>query len=445
MKSRLPATLLETLSISGPMRTIIKTIHKYADTFGSWKYPSKKAPGDFDKMKLLEKIHLGYKSKNPIVYPEKGSQVDAFFKKHSKPLPLPEGFEKKHSVTFSAVGDLYKVEGLENSKDKLYEEVADLIFDKNISYANLESQLTGREVGKLTFNEKETPPLCCTKEQYEAFKGHKEKQFILMHTASNHTLDMGVEGLETTLAQLEKDDIMDLGTNREPEEQQMGRIIEIKGMRIGFVSATYGLNGKEVPKGKEYMVNVVEFHPRDPDKKKIDLTLLKEQISFCKEQKCDIIMASLHWGYEYEFFPRLKQIVTAHALVEAGVDVIISHHSHVIQPVEFYRPRRDPGRTAVIVYSLGNLTNPYSAPHLVLSGILNLTLVKGTINGQEKTFVEDVKLTPVVQRDLTEGGVPVIRLEKLETFSSGKGFTTAEKDYIAAVQRYAQLVLGEKK
>jgi hypothetical protein len=445
MQSQLPATPLDALSISGALRFIVKTVHTWADIFGSWKYPSPKAAADFEEMTLSDKMYWGYKSKNPIVHGEKGARVESFFKNRGKELALPEGFEKKHSVTFGAVGDLYKVESLKNSKGKLYEKVAELIFDKDISYANLESQLTGQELGALTFNEKEAPPLCCTRDQYDALKGHKGKRFTLMHTACNHTLDMGLEGLETTLAQLEKDNILDVGTNRNPGEQKKGRIIEKNGIKIGFVSATYGLNGKKVPEGKEYMVNVVKFHHGRPAGREVDLTLLTGQIDYCKAQGCDIIIASLHWGYEYEFFPRRHQVEIAHALVEAGVDVIVSHHAHVIQPMEYYRPRRDPDRTAVIAYSLGNLTNPFSAPHLVLSAVLNLTIVKGMVNGKEKTVVGEAGLIPVVQRELTDGGLPVIQLERLAALSSRKGgnITEEEKAYISAVERYADIIYNK--
>jgi len=449
MKSKLPATPMETLSISGVLRAIIKIIHSSADVFRFWKYPSKNAAGDFEEMTLMDKMYWGYKSKHPIIHAEKHSPTETLLKTNRSSPPLPAGFEKTHTVTFSAVGDLIKVEGLENSKDTMYEDVADLIFDKDISYANLESQLTGQDIGAYTFSEKETPPLCCTEEEYDALKGHKGKRFTVMHTACNHTFDMGLEGLETTLEQLEADNILDLGTNRAPADRRKGRIIEKNGIKIGFVSATYGLNGKKVPEGKDYMVNVVKFfNKKEPG---TDLTLLKDQISYCKARGCDIIIASLHWGYEYEFFPRQKQVKAARELVGEGVDVVVSHHPHVLQPMEFYRPPGDAGdagdtgnveRTAVIAYSLGNLTSSYSAPHLVLSAILNLTVAKGTLNGRETTLVENAELIPVVQRDMMKAGLPVIRIERLETFSAGVGKTEEEQEYISAVKRYADLILG---
>ena len=440
MRSKLPATPMETLSISGLLRGIVKTIHLAADIFKFWKYPSEKAAGDFEEMTLMDKMYWGYKSKKPIIHAEKHSPTETLLKTNRSSPPLPPGFEKTRTVTFGAVGDLIKVEGLENSKDTMYEDTADLIFDKDISYANLESQLTGQDVGAYTFSEKETPPLCCTEKEYDALKGHKGKHFTVMHTACNHTFDVGLEGLETTLEKLETDNILDLGTNRAPADRRKGRIIEKNGIKVGFVSATYGLNGKKVPEGKDYMVNVVKFFNKKESE--IDLTLLKDQISFCKAQGCDIIIASLHWGYEYEFFPRQKQVKAAHELVGEGVDVIVSHHPHVLQPMEFYRPPGDAERTAVIAYSLGNLTSSYSAPHLVLSAILNLTIAKGTINGRETTLVENAELIPVVQRDMMKAGLPVIRIEKLDTFSAGAGKTGEEQEYISAVKRYADLILG---
>ncbi|HLP61266.1 MAG TPA: CapA family protein [Candidatus Deferrimicrobium sp.] len=440
MKSNLPATPMEALAISGALRTAVKIIHTWADVSGCWKYPSPNAAGDFEKMSLLDKMYWAYKSKKPVTRAEKGSGLESFFKRNRPPITLPDGFEIKNTVTFGAAGDLIKVDGLENSQDKLYEGVADLLFNKDISYANLESQLTAQDLGVYYFNTKETPPLCCSPEQYNTLKSFKGKRYTMLHLACNHTLDMGLEGLETTLNQLQDDNILELGANRYPGEQKKGRIIEKNGIKIGFVSATYGLNGKKIPEGKEFMVNVVPFHHNDPAGNRVDISLLNQQICYCREQKCDLIIASLHWGYEYEFFPRQAQVDMAHELIEMGVDAIVSHHAHVLQPMEYYRPQRDPEKTAVIAYSLGNFTSSFSAPHIVLNAILNLTFVKGTVKGEEKTFIQDAQLTPVVQVESMDGDLPSLRFEKLETLSAKKSKTSAEKGYISALERYAALV-----
>lgn len=446
MQSRLPSTPMETLNLSGAVGFIVKVIHTLADGFGFWKYPRKSAAGDFEEMTLLDKIYWGYKSKHPVTRPEKEGQTADYIKRsQASPPTLPENFEPKRTLTFGACGDLIKVDGLEHSRDILYKDVAGMLFEKDISYANLESQLTGQDLGSYVFSDKETPPLCCDKKQYDALKGHDGERYTLMHTACNHTLDMGLEGLETTLAQLKKDNILDLGTNHEPAQQNRGRIIEKNGIKLGFVSATFGLNGKPVPEGKEWLVNVVKFHSRQTAAGgvDVDLGLLERQIRECRKQNCDLIIASLHWGFEYEFFPRWAQVELAHWVVDAGVDVIVSHHSHVLQPMEFYRGRGNPGKTGVIVYSLGNLTSNYSAPHLVLSGILNLTVVKGRHNGEEKTFVRDVKLLPVVQREVFQDDLPAIVIQPLEKVLQDleKENSPASTSYGKALESYAQLVL----
>ncbi|MCK4762155.1 MAG: CapA family protein [Candidatus Aminicenantes bacterium] len=444
MKSRLPATPQDTLSMSGALRFIVNTLFKGADLFRRWKYPLKKTPADFEDWSLLQKIYWAYKCKKPILRAEKGSGLETFFKDNSRQgIELPEGFEKKSVVTFGAVGDLYKAEGQENSKDLLYEEAADLIFAKDISYANLESQLTEQKIDELVFDKNETPPLCSTREQFETLKGHKGKTFTVMQTANNHTLDMGLEGVETTLRQLQKDGIIDIGTNRRAVDREKGKIIEKKGIKTGFVSATYGLNDRPVPAGKEYIVNVVKFHKQDGEP---DLSLLEKQIAHCREQQCDFIIASLHWGYEYEFFPRQHQVEIAHQLVESGADLIVSHHAHVIQPMEYYRTERDPDRIALITYSLGNLTSSYSAPHLVLSRVLDLSISKGIFKGEQKTYIEKAELIPVVQMEEEVKGLPIFRIKKLSSLKhlSKESADKEEKEYIDKVIYYEGLPEARK-
>lgn len=453
MQFRLPSTPLDTLNLSGAIHFVVKVIHTFADISGIWNRPAVKAAGDFEEMTLMDKIYWGYKSRKPLVKPQKKSGLDTFFRENREEwkngVPLPDGFTAEQTLTFGGVGDLIKVDGLENSGDRVYGEVADLIFSKDIVYANLESQLSKEDVSEYVFSEKETPPLCFTGEQYQAVSFYRDGQnndyqYNIMHTACNHTFDMGLNGLETTLEQLKKDNILDVGTNREAHLREQGRVFEKNGVKVGFVSATFGLNGKPVPEGKEYMVNLIRFHGRGPDSETPDMLLLQKQIEYCRTENCDVIIASLHWGYEYEFFPRPQQVAVARQLIEDGVDVVIGHHSHVLQPVEFYRPKNDPGRTGVIAYSLGNLTSSYSSPALVLSGILNFSIVKGTLDGKKKSVVQDVKLTPVVQVEDGDEKNPALRIETLDNLST-QWNDAQDRDlhrYLTTIKEYAALVTG---
>ncbi|MCI0749834.1 MAG: CapA family protein [Nevskiales bacterium] len=434
----LPATPLEALEISGGLRFVLRLVSRAADIFGFWDRPLRKAATNFEDMTLLDKLYWAYKCAHPVLHPERGADLAALC--GPKPtIALPAGFEKESTISLGAVGDLIPAQGLEHSKDILYERVADLIFDRTISYAAAEAPLTRQKLKKEIISDKESPIECCSREQFDALKGHRGKNFTVIHTASNHMFDMGTEGVQTTLDQFERDGIIDVGTNREPAEYGQGRILERNGIKIGFVSATFGLNGRNPPPDQAYRIHVAKLLPK---RGAPDLSLLKQQIEHCRQQGTDVIIASLHWGHEFEFFPRRRQIEIAHTLIEWGADALIAHHPHVIQPVEYYRTQRDPKRMAVIAYSLGSLTWSYTAPHLALSVILNLSFARGRYRGKPATFIETASATPVFRSHEWDGNAAVTRIEKLADHT-GPQEDEARAQYLARIRHYAELVLGD--
>ena len=436
-----PSTPAEALEIPAPLRIIMSVVSALADIFGFWRRPAKKAATDLPEMTLVDKLYWAYKSSRPVTRPERGTYGEHFFRQQGLSMGLPEGFVKTSGVTFGAAGDLIGVDGLEASRDVLYDEIADLIFGQDVSYASLESQVTDKEVVKEVLSDKESPIESCSVGQYNAMKGHRGRNYTILHAACNHTLDMGIEGVEATLSRLEEDTIVALGINKEPAGLGKGKIVTVKGIKIGFAAVTFGLNGKEPPRGKEYMIEVARLHPR---KGRPDLVTVKRQIDSCRGQGCDLIIASLHWGYEFEFFPRRKQIEIAQALVEYGADVIIGHHPHVVQPVEYYQTARDDRRVAVIAYSLGSLTWSFSAPHLVLSAVLNLSLAKGMFRGQERTYIEKAMVTPVFRARIDSGNGEAIQMRKL--YDDSIDLEDREtRQYVTEIRRFSELVFGADK
>ncbi len=438
MNNNLPSTPADVLEIPAWLRFTMNTVCKSAEVFKFWDYPYKKAATSFEEMTLLDKLYWVYKCNNPVTLVEREEEISNLLKIDKSVVKIPEGFKKESSITLGAAGDLIQAEGLDHSKDVLFENIADLLFDQTVSYANLESPLTEQELKKEVISDKESPIECCSKEQFDILKGYKDKRFTVMHTAGNHMFDMGVEGVQTTLKAFSVEGILDVGTNKAPEDFGKGKIITKGGIKIGFVSATYGLNGHDMPSGEDYRINVAKMLSKHVAP---ELDILKKQINHCKSEECDFIIASLHWGYEFEFFPRKRQVDIAHTLVEWGADAIIAHHPHVIQPVEYYPTQRDPNRVAIIAYSLGSLTWAFSAPYLVLSAILNLTITKGAFQGKNLTYIEKAKVTPVFCNRSTDEGVPVTRIEKLaDHLDRYQG--VRQQRYLAEINRYADLVLG---
>jgi poly-gamma-glutamate synthesis protein (capsule biosynthesis protein) len=230
-----------------------------------------------------------------------------------------------------------------------------------------------------------------------------------------------------------------VGTNRSPKTQKKSLIITVNGVKFGLVAATYSVNNQPFPNGKNYLVNVVPFHRFQG---KVDVSLLEEQLSFCRSQNCDFIILSLHWGLEFEFFPRQNQVDIAHQLIEYGADAIISHHTHNIQPYEFYQTRRDSYRKAPIFYGLGNLSSLWSAPYHALSLVTNFDVIKGRINGESKTLVAHVNAIPVIQMINDHKTAPHLQLEKLRELIKST-CTECRSACINEASRYADLVFGK--
>jgi len=448
MSNNPPSTPAEALDISRTYRFKMNAVLILAKIFRFWDYPYKNAATDFAEMDWRDIYYWVHKTTNPITRPEKGERIDDMLTINNHVVGLPQSFEKQYSLTFGACGDMLYPQGnggeasplgIEYSKDILFENIADLLFDQTISFVNLESPITTQPLKKEVISNKGAPTECCSREQFDVLKGYKGKHFTVMNTVNNHTFDLGIEGMETTRRVLAEEGILNVGTNSNPAEFGKAEILIKDGIKIGFVSVTFGLNGHKLPAGEEYRINTSRILSKFVD---AELDLLKRQINDCKNQGCDFIIGSLHWGYEFELFPRKRQVETAHTLVELGVDAIISCHPHVIQPVEYYRTKRDSNRIAVIAYSLGSLTWGYSAPYLVLSLILNLTLSKGGFQGGELTYIEKANVTPVFRSSVVSGGRMQTRIEKLADHVDGRS-KNHPPEYIAEIKRYAELVLGK--
>jgi poly-gamma-glutamate synthesis protein (capsule biosynthesis protein) len=439
MPVTLPATPIGALDISSTsLKLKMHLVVTAAKLFGFWKRPDPKTATTFEEMGLRDIFYWVYKCTHPVTRPEAGVDMAGLLMRDAGIVRLPEGFEKTATATLGAGGDLLQAKGLDRSRDVLFEKVADLLFDRTVSYANFESPITTQELKEEVISDREAPYECCSREQFDILKGHKGKTFTVMHTANNHMFDYKVEGLETTHEVFAEEGILAVGTNATPEEYGRGRILEAGGLKLGFATATFGLNGHMMPDEEKFRIHHAKLSSKLADP---DLDLVRRQIEDCKARGCDFIFASLHWGWEFELFPRRQQVEAARALVEMGADAILSHHPHVIQPVEYYRSKRDPDRVAVITYSLGSLTWGYTAPYLVLSAILNLSLAKGRFKGREVTYVESAKVTPVFRSAVAEDGGIVTRIEKLADHVDGRS-KTHPPAYIAEIKRLSDLVLG---
>ena len=270
--------------------------------------------------------------------------------------------EKNREVSFLAAGDNL-IHGLiyysgdqgdgSYSFDRMYERVSDEISSADIAYLNQETICGGTQLGLQSYPTFNSP--------YEILDSVAAAGFDWISTSSNHSMDVGEEGILSQLSHLEElPQLIQTGTNESADEAKEYKVIEKNGVKIGLLSYTYGLNGFALPDGKEYLVNLI-----DEDRIREDMKELN-QIS-------DVQVVSMHWGVEYQFEENEEQRALAQLLSDEGADVIIGTHPHVLQPMEVLKGEE--GNETLVMYSLGNFVSAQDVNSRMLGGMAKWTLV----------------------------------------------------------------------
>ena len=158
--------------------------------------------------------------------------------------------------------------------------------------------------------------------------------FDVLSLANNHILDFPPDSLDDTLVILEKMGIAAVGAGRGEAAAHHPAVLEVNGVRAAFLAfaAPRWRNSPEVPTATD-----VAWAEPEPVRRAVAQA----------RGDADVVIVLLHMGTEYELQANQQQRAVAHAAVEAGADLVIGHHPHVLQDVEVYRG-------APIVYSLGN-------------------------------------------------------------------------------------------
>ena len=150
----------------------------------------------------------------------------------------------------------------------------------------------------------------------------RDAGFDLLATANNHSLDQGIEGLLRSLDFLDSIGIGTFGTYRCQESRDTIFIREAGGISFAFLAYTFGVNGQPIPVGREYLVNLIHED------------LIRNDIARAR-QLADIVIVMPHMGNEYELFVRPEFKFWAMLMLDAGADVVVAGHPHVVQPMGF--------------------------------------------------------------------------------------------------------------
>lgn len=272
----------------------------------------------------------------------------------SEPFPESEAFQE-YDITLMAVGDnlmhmgvVYSGKQADGSLDYsfLYEGISDFLEHADIKIINQETILGGNERGFSGFPHFNSPTAVGDAIANSGFN-------VVLH-ASNHAADQGVEGLFACADFWDKyPDVLMTGIYADKEKAGEIPLLTVDGITFAILNYTYGPNMETLPKSLEGHLNLLCNY--NANTYQMDFTTLHPQvltdIQKAKEL-ADIVIVCPHWGTEYVTTPSSYEQEFALQMTEAGADLIIGTHPHVVQPVEWITAEN--GNRALCFYSLGN-------------------------------------------------------------------------------------------
>ncbi|MDD2371981.1 MAG: CapA family protein [Syntrophomonadaceae bacterium] len=307
--------------------------------------------------------------------------------------------------------------------DNFFVDVKDLINDGDYSSTDFEAALAGPETGYTGYPMFNSPDAIATT--------FKEAGFDLVVTVNNHSLDRGYKGAIRTLDVLQKAGLDTVGTYRNEKEARSFLIKDIKGVKVGYLAYSYGTNGLPVPGEHPEFFNFL-----DRDKILTDIEILRPQV--------DVLILVLHWGQEYQPKPTQEQELMAHEFLNAGADVILGNHPHVIQTMEIVKVRN---KDKFVIYSMGNFISAQHGQERNSGIVLKMKFTKN-FNSSE-TLLDEVTYTPTYSHPYYEQGklkYRVIPVEAgIERIKQGQDPFMNERDLpvLEAVLQSTRGQLGE--
>jgi poly-gamma-glutamate synthesis protein (capsule biosynthesis protein) len=255
-------------------------------------------------------------------------------------------------IIISAVGDIMLggrwVPLLkENGYDYPFLGISETLASSDINLANLESPIaaTGCEYVGKKYRFRAEPSVA---------HAIRIAGFNVVTLANNHSMDFGSEALKETLRHLGDNDIASIGAGESLTEARNILFYVVKGKKIAFLGYSLtqpieffaGTNRPGTAPGYETFVTA-------------DIVNARSQ--------ADYVIVSFHWGKEATGTVQANQRLAAHKAIDAGADVIIGHHPHVLQGIEYYK-------SGIIFYSLGNFTFASKSTYSDVSAVIRLKL-----------------------------------------------------------------------
>ena len=300
----------------------------------------------------------------------------------------PKGPDEFEDIRIKAAGDILvhtpiKKHAYNSGKDgksdftKNFEEMKDFMKDADYTVANFEGTINPDR------------PLS----DYPMFNVSKDILPTLkdigidgLTTANNHCLDTRFEGLESTIDNIDGQDIDYYGTQKTPDNRI--KIVDVKNAKLAILAYTDNLNG---------MDPVLDTTEKKASVNMLEPETIKADIAKVREMGADIVIMYPHWGAEYTEKALPQYVDLARKMIDWGADVVCGNHPHVVQPTEWYT--NPEGKKGWIIYSMGNFLSNQRVETMngdirtEQSVVVDMYFTKNIT--QNTTELKDVKIHPI--------------------------------------------------
>ncbi len=267
---------------------------------------------------------------------------------------------------------------------KQLELIKPIISSYDLAFYNQETILGGTTLGLSNY-----PAFNSPQEVGDAFI---DAGFNLVSTATNHSYDKKEKGIlvsrEYWLSK-ENSGVIAAGTYNSESDRNKERIYEKNGIKYAFFAYTKRVNAVSLPSSKKYLLNIY-----DEEQVKKDVESVRDKV--------DVVLVSMHWGKDvtsyinpsaepwsigdYKPGSGNNPKEQAKYLASLGVDIVIGHHPHIIQPIEWIDG-------TLVVYSLGNIISAQASSsnyNKIVGVMTSVDIVKTTFQGKTTITLENL-------------------------------------------------------
>jgi poly-gamma-glutamate capsule biosynthesis protein CapA/YwtB (metallophosphatase superfamily) len=241
-----------------------------------------------------------------------------------------------------------------------FEKIADTLRAADLTYANLECPVSDTGSNQHHLYSFRADP--------QVIEGLKYAGFDVLGVANNHMYDWGRPALLDTVHRLRDAGLHPVGAGANELAAHFPEIVNMKGVRVAFL-AYVDIPPEQATAGAD-----------QPGVAWLEDDRVMSDIRFARPL-ADVLIVCLHWGTEYAPKPSRKQVELAHQMIDAGADLVVGGHPHVVQPCEFYHGHW-------IAYSLGNFIFDQHWPSTHHGLMLRVTLT-----GKQVTDVQPIPIS----------------------------------------------------